>query len=280
MSNNGTHHYRWALWIGLAWLIAGRPDTQAAVVGQWLFDSTNTYTVVNSIPGGDEPWMQEPSPGIGVTNLHAAGGPFSNAVPYYSIGMMRTPTSGNFLARKLSSLSVDWTTKTQLTLEMWVNPYASGATTDPLNYGGQGLRLIPSGSDYYLRGYIWTGSAYLNTGVGSLLFSPGEWTHLALTYDGAALRTYVNGVLDANVASVSTLVNASGAGLYIGAFSSAANVFHGMIDEIRVSDVALLPGDGSGKGVLAWNATLVPEPSAAALLLCGAALVRCRRCRP
>jgi len=33
----------------------------------------------------------------------------------------------------------------------------------------------------------------------------------------------------------------------------------GFIDELRISDVALLPGDGTGEGELAWNASLAAD---------------------
>jgi hypothetical protein len=62
--------------------------------------------------------------------------------------------------------------------------------------------------------------------------------------------------------------------------NAATTNFNGnaMVDELRISDVALLPGEGTGDGELAWNATLIPEPAVLSLLvLSGLTLLGRRR---
>lgn len=245
-----------------------------AVIAEWLFDTGLTNDLaINSVPGGDQPRMQLPS--VAFTNLHAAGGPFSNSVPYSSIGMMSTPTTGQYIALKTSGFALDWTTMSQFTIEMWINPNTATGTQDPINLRGQGMRLTYN-SGYFLTAYINNGAGGGPTPFTSAKVFPNMWSHIAMTYDGATLRTYVNGVQDGSKAVVLSPSN-SFSQLVIGGYSTSANPFHGGIDEIRVSNVALLPGDGSGKGVLAWNATLVPEPNAAAFLSLAAALMFFRR---
>lgn len=246
-----------------------------ATVAEWLFDSGLTNDVaINEVPGGDQPRMQQP--GVAFTNLHALGGPFSNSVPYHSIGMMSTPASGQFVALKTSGFVLDWTTMSQFTIEMWINPNTTVTPEDPLNLRGQGMRLTYN-NGFFLQAYLNNGAGGGPTPFTSAKVFPNVWSHIAMTYDGTTLRTYVNGVPDASKVIGLAPTNAAGTQMTIGGYSSASNPFHGGIDEIRVSNVALLPGDGSGKGVLAWNATLVPEPTAGAFLSVAGAMLFFRR---
>lgn len=237
-------------------------SARAKTVAEWLFDETDSYKVINEVNDGDLPSMQYY--GVTCTNLHAAGGRFPS-----SIGMMRTPTHGSYLAylayRATSSL--DWTTITNLTIEMWINPNACDAVTDPIDYNGQGLRLVYNSNygNYLLQGYIYDGKICHLTKYGTIMVATGVWTHIAMTYDGANLKTYVDGVLDC-YEDVSGPLGNSGNGLNIGAYNGWINTFHGSIDEVRVSDVALPSGSGMGKGELAWKTTLVSTPSKRALL--------------
>ena len=64
------------------------------------------------------------------------------------------------------------------------------------------------------------------------------WTHLAGTYDGAALRFYVNGVEVAARAHTGSIVNTFDP-LRIGGNSVWGEYFEGVIDEVRIYDRAL-----------------------------------------
>ena len=66
----------------------------------------------------------------------------------------------------------------------------------------------------------------------------GTWTHVALTYDGAMLRLFVNG---AEVVSRATTgaINPSSSPLWIGGNSPFGEYFAGLIDEVRVYNRAL-----------------------------------------
>ncbi|UCD38312.1 MAG: right-handed parallel beta-helix repeat-containing protein, partial [Fidelibacterota bacterium] len=72
----------------------------------------------------------------------------------------------------------------------------------------------------------------------------GEWFHLAGTYDGANVRLYVNGTSVMTVASSLSLDNVDG-GFFIGAHrvSRASNRFEGLVDEVRVWNIALSGND-------------------------------------
>jgi hypothetical protein len=66
------------------------------------------------------------------------------------------------------------------------------------------------------------------------------WSHVAVTYDGAALRFYVNGV-EVGSGSVTGSITTSTNPLQIGGDSFWGQYFQGLIDEVRVYNVALAP---------------------------------------
>jgi hypothetical protein len=69
--------------------------------------------------------------------------------------------------------------------------------------------------------------------------TPGTWTHIATTYDGATQRLYVNGTLVATRAQTGNIA-VSGGALRIGGNNAwAGEFFQGLIDDVRVYRRAL-----------------------------------------
>ena len=67
---------------------------------------------------------------------------------------------------------------------------------------------------------------------------PNVWTYLASTYDGANVKTYVNGVLAASQAL--TLSTVTSAGFSIGwGYDSTSATFSGTIDEVTIYNKVL-----------------------------------------
>lgn len=64
------------------------------------------------------------------------------------------------------------------------------------------------------------------------------WTHLALTYDGAMLRFYVNGVVVSSSPETFFLTRSTNP-LCIGGDPTQGQFFSGIIDELRVYNLAL-----------------------------------------
>ena len=71
---------------------------------------------------------------------------------------------------------------------------------------------------------------------------PNVWTHLALTYDGAQMRLYVDGELTDTTAAPEG-VEPSAGDLSIGCETEYKDHFKGLIDEVRVYDRALGAGE-------------------------------------
>ena len=83
---------------------------------------------------------------------------------------------------------------TAMTLEAWVNPTTVSSAWRDVIYKGD--------DNYYLEGTSMNagrpggGGTFSATPLyAATTLVPNTWTHLALTYDGAALRIYFNGVL-------------------------------------------------------------------------------------
>jgi hypothetical protein len=127
------------------------------------------------------------------------------------------------------------------TMEAWINPSstASGAVfsyVDPVN-ANQGFGLAYVGQHVYLIGES-------NDVIGSSTIPINQWTHVAVSYDGTNATLYVNGALDAGTSQTATGVSLAAAGGtwrigdIVGATTLPSEAFAGMIDEVRVWNVA------------------------------------------
>ncbi|MCH8193569.1 MAG: LamG domain-containing protein, partial [Planctomycetes bacterium] len=92
--------------------------------------------------------------------------------------------------------------------------------------------------------------------IGSRTVNDGVWHHVAGTYDGSRSRLYVDGELDASV-NASGPIGTGGSG-YTGAIGAlyknndgaARNFFSGLIDDVRIYDVALTADQVSALAIL------------------------------
>jgi glucose/arabinose dehydrogenase len=124
-----------------------------------------------------------------------------------------------------------------MTLEAWVNPSTVTSAWRDVIYKGDDI--------YYLEGTSTSGGVAAMGGT----FSPSPlygtatppvntWTHLAATYDGVIMRLYVNGAQVASRAQTGNILTSTNP-LQIGGDGIYGQYFQGMIDEVRVYNVAL-----------------------------------------
>jgi hypothetical protein len=134
----------------------------------------------------------------------------------------------------------------EFTVEAWVRP-------DALFHGpiiSKAAELTPSyelaiGStgNGLVQGWAGGYDEYAETEVHSAQkLEPHVWTHLALTYDGAYLRLYVDGQL-AGSSTHAEFVLESGGPLTIGCSTVEGQWFEGRIDEVRLYERALGEGE-------------------------------------
>ena len=123
-----------------------------------------------------------------------------------------------------------------MTLATWVKPvkFFDGALqlhSDGANYF---LRLFPERVDPGLNIGGWKGVA-----VGSAI-EEGQWYHVAATYDGETLSSYLNGGLEASVVAGGPLP--AGGDLFIGTTGWGAGKGYGsgILDEVLIADYVFI----------------------------------------
>jgi fibronectin type 3 domain-containing protein len=130
---------------------------------------------------------------------------------------------------------------TAMTLEAWVNPSVP-------NFGWRDV-VYKGNDNYYLEGATPSGVPAIGVTIGATAteaFAASQlpantWTFLAASYDGTTLRFYVNGTQVASQARTGSILTSSNP-LQIGGDSLWGQFFQGLIDEVRVYNVALTPG--------------------------------------
>lgn len=91
------------------------------------------------------------------------------------------------------------------------------------------------------------------------------WSHLATTYDGNLLRLYINGQL-VDERSVGGSIATSSSPLRIGGNAVWGEYFHGLIDEVRIYDLALSSGQLASNLSAAYTGGADITPPATALI--------------
>ncbi len=133
---------------------------------------------------------------------------------------------------------------TDMTLEAWVKPSTVTEAWRDVIYKGNDNYLLegttPNGGGVPAGGGTFEANFVATYGTAPLAVN--TWTHLALTYDGATLRLYVNGVQVASQAQTGNLVTSANP-LQIGGDSIFGQYFQGTIDEVRIYNQALSPSE-------------------------------------
>ena len=125
-----------------------------------------------------------------------------------------------------------------VTLEAWVNPNTGSGNQTIIAKENQYALGINSGQ---VQAAFQTahGPSWLWVGSGPVL--AGVWTHIAATYDGLAIRTYVNGLETSRSVYTNGPLAATTNPLWIGGRASSPAYFNGTIDEVRVESYSRFP---------------------------------------
>ncbi|HEY4423151.1 MAG TPA: LamG-like jellyroll fold domain-containing protein, partial [Pyrinomonadaceae bacterium] len=154
------------------------------------------------------------------------------------------------------------------TLSAWIYPTGAGshATCGGIIVNKEGeyeLARFTDGTIQWAFANTNPGWNWVNTGYVAPL---NQWTHVAVTYDGGVVKTYINGTLFHTYAGTGAIgdVDNSQNDFRVGGRQAASHNFRGRIDEVRVynralsaSEVTTLPsGSSSSSTQINW---LVPD---------------------
>jgi concanavalin A-like lectin/glucanase superfamily protein/centrosomal CEP192-like protein len=128
-----------------------------------------------------------------------------------------------------------------MTLEAWVNPaVVSSAWRDIIEKGNDNYYLMGTTTLSSAPGGGGTFGGATVTAASTIGLPASTWTHIATTYDGATLRLYINGV-QVSILPRTGAIAISTSALEIGGDSIFGQFFQGIIDEVRIYNVALAP---------------------------------------
>jgi len=84
----------------------------------------------------------------------------------------------------------------------------------------------------------------------------GQWYHIVGTYDGSAMKVYINGTQDPTTLSISGSISTYSTNLTIGRWSPVPHFFNGIIDEVRIYNRALSDSEVKAN----YEASKAPPP--------------------
>ena len=207
------------------------------------YSNTAPVTTLSTIPELVAAYSFSEGAGTSVTDVsgHGNTGTIGSATwttaGKYGMALVFNGTSAKVSVPDAASLHL----ATAMTLEAWVNPSTvTSAWRDVVYKGNDNYFLMatttqsgaPGGGGIF-------GSANV-TAFGTAALPVNVWTHLATTYDGAALRTFVNGSQVSSLARTGTIASSTNP-LELGGDSIFGQFFKGVIDEVRIYNVALTP---------------------------------------
>lgn len=140
-----------------------------------------------------------------------------------------------------SSLQI---TGNKITLEAWINvtefksqPFAGSVIVKDQGSNSSGY-MIRCGGNGIINFNIGNGSWHeINTPANSVRLN--QWHHVAATYDGTAMKIFIDGELAAQSTGSFTIGNANNSNLLVGESPGfPGRVFNGKIDEVRIWNVA------------------------------------------
>ncbi|MDA1192567.1 MAG: LamG domain-containing protein [Candidatus Poribacteria bacterium] len=204
--------YRWILGVEAFALALSAQGQDDGLVGYWTFDDGDGDTAVDSSGNGND--------GALVRGPEWVDGQFGGALRFDGTQRhkVEVPHSDSF-----------GTITTGVTLEAWVNPanfnsWVSFGVKGDITYG---MFINPSA---FVRIH-YSGGTTLDTAASIL--AANEWTHVVGTYDGAHARIYINGEMEAEIASALP-VPAGTAAFVIGGTLESRDWYTGMLDEVRL----------------------------------------------
>jgi large repetitive protein len=131
-----------------------------------------------------------------------------------------------------------------ITVEAWIFPrtleadHTSGIVRKNDTFGAENYSLELVGASQVRFAVNVAGA--VRVAAASLTLQTSSWTHVAGTFDGTAVRIYVDGQLVATRTGPAGLIGGDSSPLFLGR-GDAESSFDGLIDEVRISNRARAP---------------------------------------
>jgi hypothetical protein len=131
---------------------------------------------------------------------------------------------------------------TAITVAAWVNPASMGhgrpiaQKRSSGNIGGYTFETtdVPEGPDDALQWVVWINGTPVTLQTPPQVLQPGVWRHVAATYDGAAMKIFVDGTLRA-IRHVAGAVDDTNEPFVIGPNALVPSLaWHGLLDEVEI----------------------------------------------
>jgi methionine-rich copper-binding protein CopC len=126
-----------------------------------------------------------------------------------------------------------------ITIEAWVEPTSVSSALRDVVYKSGGVYSLEAtsatSSDAPQAIATIGGTSVTSSGTSAL--PANSWSYLAETYNGSSLMLYVNGALVSSVAATGSIATSTGS-LQIGGDSALGHYFSGLIDDVRIYNVA------------------------------------------
>ncbi|GAA4256769.1 hypothetical protein GCM10022255_070920 [Dactylosporangium darangshiense] len=201
--------------------LSAAPTQPTGLIAGYTFDAGSGTTAADTSGNGNT--------GTLTGGTWVATGKYGGALKFNGSGdIVKAPSAASLNAT------------TGLTMAAWVQPTAAQSGWRTIMHKETDAWFLNAGSDSGAlkpAGGVTTGSS--DSVVYGTTASPvNQWTHVAMTYDGANLKLYVNGTLVATKAKTGTLKQTTGP-LSIGGNTPYGEYFVGLIDEARVYNRAL-----------------------------------------
>ena len=127
-----------------------------------------------------------------------------------------------------------------LTVEAWFKPTIFPGGHPPIARKGSVAESgwgfdTPGGK---IRGFVYTAPGAAAVAEGTTQMTLDAWHHVAMVYDGAEIRIYLDGELEGDVAREGD-INENEASVWIGKKANESVWLNGTLDELRILNIAL-----------------------------------------
>ena len=210
----------------------GMTGSRGPVRGSWTFEEGSGATTTDQ--SGERNTMTGSGAGYGwITQGHTGN------------GVQFTGTGGGFQTASDNSLEI----RDDLTLEAWV--YRLGGDSSPMAVVGKENSYLMGINSGQLQAAIWTDSRSTWEWQGGGFVPLNQWTHVSVTYDGFAIRTFVNQELTSMVPYAHGTIAANSNPVSIGQrLDAPTESFNGRIDDVRVAAAAQVRQGPSMSGMV------------------------------